>query len=305
MSPNPTASKSLQIVQDVKTRWNSVFFMIERLLELRWPICAVLSDVNVTKRNDRYLDLKQEQWDLLQELKDVLHPLQVATTYLSSEFNISISSLLPVVHGMIKNLQPKESDSVAIKDFKKLVVQQIRKRWNIDGVDPTNPNASLLATVLDPRFKNVKFLNRVQHSQLEESLAQLIVVPENSLSNDSSSSQLSSNKKSALDLLLGDADDYLEESRPETNPAIETVRNYLADRIPSRESSPLDWWKINSHRFILLACLARKYLSIPATSTPSERIFSCAGLIVNRLRSSLNPDHVDMLVFLNKNYDLF
>ena len=94
MSPNATASKPLQIVQDVKTRWNSVYFMIERLLELRWPICAVLSDVNVTKRNDRYLDLKQEQRDLLQELKDVLHPLQVATTYLSSEFNISISSQL-------------------------------------------------------------------------------------------------------------------------------------------------------------------------------------------------------------------
>ena len=55
-----------------------------------------------------YLDLKKEQWDLLQELKDVLHPLQVATTYLSSEFNVSGSSLLPVVHGMIKNLQPKE-----------------------------------------------------------------------------------------------------------------------------------------------------------------------------------------------------
>ena len=302
MSPNATASKPLQIVQDVKTRWNSVYFMIERLLELRWPICAVLSDVNVTKRNDRYLDLKQEQWDLLQELKDILHPLQVATTYLSSEFNVSISSLLPVVHGMIKNLQPKESDSVAIKDFKKLVLQQIRKRWNIDGVDPTNPSASLLATVLDPRFKNVKFLSRAQHSQLEESLAQLIIVPENNTSNDTDC-QLSNNNKSALDLLLGD--DYSEESRPETNPAIETVRDYLADRIPSRESSPLDWWKMNSHRFILLACLARKYLSIPATSTPSERIFSCAGLIVNRLRSSLNPDHVDMLVFLNKNYDLF
>lgn len=119
-----------------------------------------------------------------------------ATTYLCSEFNVSISSLLPVVHGMIKNLQPKESDSVAIKDFKKLVVQQIRKRWNIDGVDPTNPSASLLATVT--RFKNVKFLSCAQLSQLEESLAQLIVVPENNLSNDSSSSQLSNNKKVLL-----------------------------------------------------------------------------------------------------------
>ncbi|KAK1901504.1 Zinc finger BED domain containing protein 1 [Dissostichus eleginoides] len=33
------------------------------------------------------------------------------------------------------------------------------------------------------------------------------------------------------------------------------------------------------------------------TSVPSERVFSAAGLILNRL----HPDHVDLLIFLNKN----
>ena len=65
---------SHNLIQDVSTRWNSTFYMIERLVEQRWPITAVLSDNSVTKPSDRYLDLKSEQWEILSALKELLHP---------------------------------------------------------------------------------------------------------------------------------------------------------------------------------------------------------------------------------------
>ena len=53
-----------KLVQDCATRWNSTYYVLERTVETRWPISAVLSDDKVTKQSDRYLDLKNEQWEL-------------------------------------------------------------------------------------------------------------------------------------------------------------------------------------------------------------------------------------------------
>ena len=100
--------------------------MIDRLVEQRWPITAVLSDHTVTKVSDRYLDLKSEQWEMLTALKDVLHPLQVATTYFSAEYNVSVSALYPVLHGLLKSLQYSDDDLPSIKACKTTIEQEIK-----------------------------------------------------------------------------------------------------------------------------------------------------------------------------------
>jgi hAT family C-terminal dimerisation region len=69
-------------------------------------------------------------------------------------------------------------------------------------------------------------------------------------------------------------------------------------------ADPLTWRRENEARFCGLKRLARKYLAIPATSAPFERVFSLAGNICSRRRASLSPDHLDALVFLNANEDL-
>ena len=72
-----------KLIQDCATRWNFIFYMLERLVEMRWPVSAVISDDRVTKRSDRYLDLKSGQWTLAEELVKALHPFEVATTFLA------------------------------------------------------------------------------------------------------------------------------------------------------------------------------------------------------------------------------
>jgi hypothetical protein len=47
--------------------------------------------------------------------------------------------------------------------------------------------------------------------------------------------------------------------------------------------------------------VVKKYFCIPATSVPSEQIFSKAGLIITKQRNALKPENADMLIFLNKN----
>uniref|UniRef100_A0A1X7T0Z4 HAT C-terminal dimerisation domain-containing protein n=1 Tax=Amphimedon queenslandica TaxID=400682 RepID=A0A1X7T0Z4_AMPQE len=80
-----------------------------------------------------------------------------------------------------------------------------------------------------------------------------------------------------------------EEDTLEENSIREELNSYLAEMEPSRGTSPSMWWKDNSKRFPLLSQVAMDFLHIPATSTPSERVFSTAGNTVTQKRNCLKP----------------
>ena len=70
------------------------------------------------------------------------------------------------------------------------------------------------------------------------------------------------------------------------------------------DDDPLAWWSAHKNLYPDLAVLARKYLSIQATSCASERLFSKAGYIVNKFRSRLHTTNVCMLTFMATNSDV-
>ena len=72
-----------------------------------------------------------------------------------------------------------------------------------------------------------------------------------------------------------------------------------------RWGDPLAWWKTNEIRFPTLAKLARVYLAIPATSAPSERVFSKAGQVIGQLRSKLSPSTASMIIFMKSNLEAY
>ena len=100
-----------------------------------------------------------------------------------------------------------------------------------------------------------------------------------------------------------------EESGAGTAPKKSSLGSFLWKRPATTttvdgEENPLTGWKNNQGGFPLMARLALKYLCICATSAPSERVFSTAGSVATPLRSLLNPEKVNMLVFLARNLDI-
>ena len=73
----------------------------------------------------------------------------------------------------------------------------------------------------------------------------------------------------------------------------------------NRNENPLEWWeKSGKALFPNLYSTAIKHLVIPATSVPSERIFSTAGSILTRNRNRLGPNNANIIITLNSNSDL-
>ena len=72
--------------------------------------------------------------------------------------------------------------------------------------------------------------------------------------------------------------------------------------LPALEKyDPFEWWRVNKIQYPRLAKLAQKYLSIPATSVPSERLFSDAGNLITQDRNRLSPHLVNQMMFLKRN----
>ncbi len=83
--------------------------------------------------------------------------------------------------------------------------------------------------------------------------------------------------------------------------AVDEVQIYL-NLTPSKEYDDrnlLGWWSQHEKTIPLLSRLARHVLSIPASSSSSERIFSTAGRTLEERRTSLKPSTVDAILFLH------
>jgi len=86
-----------------------------------------------------------------------------------------------------------------------------------------------------------------------------------------------------------------------TSSATALMRQYL--NIPHQElkCNVFNFWDQQKSALHPLGDIAEKYAIIPATSVPSERIFSKAGQILSARRNRLLPDNLDTLIFLSKN----
>ena len=154
-------SKALTLIQDIATRWNSLYFMIKKLLHLRAAVYAVLHDRKIMKPNECVdYEISNESWIVMESLLPVLKQLGDATEALSYESYPSISGTIPMVTGLIRNdLAAKEDDTVIVKEFKAKVIAGLQSRITMPTAEGYLQSALAKTTFLDPRHKCMAFID--------------------------------------------------------------------------------------------------------------------------------------------------
>jgi len=96
--------------------------MIERLLELRPSLVAVLADRNIFDgRTAQKLKIFEDEWLKLNAIVSLLKLLESATRALCSESKITISLVQSIVNNILnKHFNIKYDDSKFVKEFKTL-----------------------------------------------------------------------------------------------------------------------------------------------------------------------------------------
>lgn len=294
--------------------------MLSRRLEQRWPVTAALSDPAVNPRGKHhYLDLKPEQWNICEELTQVLGPFEGATEFLSGEQYVTLSALPQLVQNLKKSTLTAELETAPVKAFQASAAEQITERWQgLYEFSPDAPKPALLAAALDPRFRRLKFLPAEEVFKVQTAIQSMALaakkhsththvrVEEGTAITITPATHTTSHQKSILGSSSEDEDEGQDQREEEqmSRAVKREVLEYFGEQPISKRENPLPWWRRNEARYPNLAQLAKSSLGIPATSTPSERLFSAAGNIASKRRASLSAEHVDMLTFLHCNHKL-
>lgn len=150
-----------KLIHDVCTRWNSSVDMLERF----WEQQPALLNAMLSRRIRRGEGLaatavNEDDMRLIQEIIKLMSPVKVATTLLSEEKSPTISMIAPIQAKLHKHFSEDNTDMP--------IIAEMKRRFRQDFFDRYVELQELLnsASALDPRFKDLTFLDDVDSRDL-------------------------------------------------------------------------------------------------------------------------------------------
>ncbi|KFM63234.1 Zinc finger BED domain-containing protein 4, partial [Stegodyphus mimosarum] len=270
----------LKVKKDNSNEWISSFYMLQRIATLKNVLTKILanfsSSIEILTKND---------WTAIEETISLLKAFEVVILELCNEPYQFASKVIPVTLGLNSLINNCNTLTLpTIERVRKDILTALRKR-----LGQVEHNLMLaMATILDPRFKNIAFQSEVA---VETAIQELTREASKHASNNSVmdiSEKESKEVSSCTDSLW---EGFERKAIPKKAPSrtddviSNEIKHYLEEPLLDRKKNPFLWWKTQGQaQFPILAEIAKQILSIPATSIPPERVFLKKGRIFSEKR---------------------
>ncbi|XP_028157050.1 zinc finger BED domain-containing protein 1-like [Ostrinia furnacalis] len=283
-----------KLILDVRTRWNSTFYMLERFLELVSTIGAIL-----LCRSDAPPMLTSSEIGCLREIVQLIKPFEKLTKEISGQNYITVSKVIPLIsclRGMLENFSPKFEAAISLKTE---IEKEVMKRFD----NKLEHNSSLaLATALDPRFKLIHFKDAMAKAKVVNYVNNYVKNMQSMISPAESSDESEREEKADRESDIWSYHKQLTHDNLKnkiTRKAESEFHMFISSPVNSIKEDPIEIWEDMKTVFPYLYKLAMKHLPIVATSVPSERLFSEAGAVITQERNRLLGSRLSKLLFLN------
>lgn len=154
----------------------------------------------------------------------------------------------------------------------------------------------LLSTVLDPR---IKCMNEEDENEAEEILRKKYEEYKENYLPTPIESRSSSPIPSETTIYQPKLFNIFKQNQ--LRQASDEVTEYLREDKITFSHNPFEWWVSKKSKYPILTKIARIYLAAPATSTPSERLFSDAGNLLSEKRTRMDSELFKRIMFLKRN----
>jgi hAT family C-terminal dimerisation region len=151
---------------------------------------------------------------------------------------------------------------------------------------------TLLASLLDPRMKDLSFVSSEKKDEIKNLLCEKYNEMHGPLSQPIQPAKSPARKKKNT---------LLASLKKQPTQSYDEITEYFQLEEIDLESDPFFWWYERKEQFPILSFLAKKYLSVYACSTASERLFSDSGNLLTVKRTRISPDLFKQLIFLKRN----
>ena len=295
----------LKLIGDCPTRWNSTYLMISRLLDLRTHVEEVLHELE-------WDSLPNSEWKIVENYRDLLEPFFKYTGLTGAEENTTLAMVVPVVMELTYHLNECK-EKAGIRQIANVLHQELVMRFE-KVLQPGSPSFCPIyveATLLDPRYRIILSEEQVQVAKvqiLKDCDHGTEVAPPSYLQTPTEDDEPSLKRFKHLSNIVlekqkAQATALISQSTHPCSPQIKQLKTYLEDKFCKWDESldALDFWVQNEEKYPDLAPVAFDLLTIPATSTPIERVFSTAGFVSTGRRNKLSARRLEREVLIKKN----